>query len=374
MLVHCSDGWDRTSQLSSLAQLCLDPYYRTGEGFAVLVEKDWLSYGHRFSDRTGHLCGDRTDFVAAPGENVSAQQAFLASVQRQFAGSSHAFKETCPVFQQFLDCVYQFQRQFPDRFEFNEPFLRLLQRETYAGRSGSFLFNSEKERDRLDAKDRTTSVWEDVFEADRQDGARLVLRPELRNALYEPELDDPDSRALNADQGVLMVDPHNVKWWFELFGRGDEEMNGRPEPDAPEAPLDDITIVDSAADDPIMNPLAAETKKLSLTPSSSRSNLGPSQPAPDSRSASPQPSSSQPSRSASSTLLATSGAARPSQVQLAGAVSSVQKFGWGAWKAAQKGYQEAVTQYREASVPPPAEPGAALAPPAGERPGTRRLG
>lgn len=28
VLIHCSDGWDRTSQLSSLAQLCLDPYYR----------------------------------------------------------------------------------------------------------------------------------------------------------------------------------------------------------------------------------------------------------------------------------------------------------------------------------------------------------
>ena len=28
-LIHCSDGWDRTPQLASLAQLLLDPYYRT---------------------------------------------------------------------------------------------------------------------------------------------------------------------------------------------------------------------------------------------------------------------------------------------------------------------------------------------------------
>lgn len=41
VIVHCSDGWDRTSQLSSLTQLLLDPYYRTIEGFIVLVEKDW---------------------------------------------------------------------------------------------------------------------------------------------------------------------------------------------------------------------------------------------------------------------------------------------------------------------------------------------
>ena len=29
VLIHCSDGWDRTAQISSLAQLLLDPYYRT---------------------------------------------------------------------------------------------------------------------------------------------------------------------------------------------------------------------------------------------------------------------------------------------------------------------------------------------------------
>lgn len=31
VMVHCTDGWDRTTQLSSLAQLLADPYYRTVE-------------------------------------------------------------------------------------------------------------------------------------------------------------------------------------------------------------------------------------------------------------------------------------------------------------------------------------------------------
>ena len=31
VLVHCSDGWDRTPQIVALAELMLDPYYRTLE-------------------------------------------------------------------------------------------------------------------------------------------------------------------------------------------------------------------------------------------------------------------------------------------------------------------------------------------------------
>lgn len=53
VVVHCSDGWDRTSQLCALSQLIIDPYYRTIEGFALLVEKDWRHFGHKFRSRTG---------------------------------------------------------------------------------------------------------------------------------------------------------------------------------------------------------------------------------------------------------------------------------------------------------------------------------
>ena len=35
VLVHCSDGWDRTAQTCSLAGIMLDPYYRTIHGFQV---------------------------------------------------------------------------------------------------------------------------------------------------------------------------------------------------------------------------------------------------------------------------------------------------------------------------------------------------
>ena len=35
VIVHCSDGWDRTSQTCALACLMLDGYYRTIQGFQV---------------------------------------------------------------------------------------------------------------------------------------------------------------------------------------------------------------------------------------------------------------------------------------------------------------------------------------------------
>ena len=47
VLVHCSDGWDRTAQLSALAQLSLDPHYRTLDGFCALIEKEFCTFGHK---------------------------------------------------------------------------------------------------------------------------------------------------------------------------------------------------------------------------------------------------------------------------------------------------------------------------------------
>jgi len=38
VLVHCSDGWDRTAQVCSLASLLLDPFYRTFKGFMVRTQ------------------------------------------------------------------------------------------------------------------------------------------------------------------------------------------------------------------------------------------------------------------------------------------------------------------------------------------------
>ncbi|XP_056447557.1 myotubularin-related protein 3 isoform X2 [Gadus chalcogrammus] len=129
VMVHCSDGWDRTPQIVALSKMLLDPYYRTIEGFQVLVETDWLDFGHKFADRCGH------------GEN------------------SEDVNERCPVFLQWLDCVHQLQRQFPCSFEFNEAFLVKLVQHAYSCLFGTFLCNSGKEREDRHVQERTCSVW-----------------------------------------------------------------------------------------------------------------------------------------------------------------------------------------------------------------------
>ncbi|XP_036113815.1 myotubularin-related protein 2 isoform X3 [Molossus molossus] len=129
VVVHCSDGWDRTAQLTSLAMLMLDGYYRTIRGFEVLVEKEWLSFGHRFQLRLGH--GDK----------------------------NHADAERSPVFLQFIDCVWQMTRQFPTAFEFNEYFLITILDHLYSCLFGTFLCNSEQQRGKENLPKRTVSLW-----------------------------------------------------------------------------------------------------------------------------------------------------------------------------------------------------------------------
>lgn len=226
VLIHCSDGWDRTAQLSALSQICLDPFYRTIRGFQILIEKDWVSFGHKFLDRCGHLSSEK--FFVAPvdiggnGGGAEAAQAFFASVQNRFASQKH-LQETSPVFHQFLESVRQVQRQFPERFEFNERFLRRLHYHLYSCQFGTFLFNSERERRVGDGgmipSEHTVSVW-DYFNSPEE----MELN---RNPDYDPSLDDPLRREPGADMGVLFPNPKDVRFWYELYGRTDEEMNGK---------------------------------------------------------------------------------------------------------------------------------------------------
>ncbi|KAL5533270.1 YMR1 [Sanghuangporus sanghuang] len=286
VLIHCSDGWDRTAQLSSLAQLCLDPFYRTYKGFQVLVEKDWLSFGHRFLDRCGHLSSEKF-FLSAidvpSGGGAEAAQALFASVQNRFVGQSH-LKETSPVFHQFLECVRQIQRQYPERFEFNARYLERIHYHLYSCQFGTFLFNCERERRVGDNGpppcERTVSVW-DLLNSPSE------LKENI-NPLYDPKLDDPSRRDAQSNMGVLFPDPKDVRFWSDLYGRTDEEMNGKLI--AAEAQsVDIIGPVDGTEDDPVALSANANTSDMS-------SGLAAALPTslPSSRSLSPSPATVSP--------------------------------------------------------------------------------
>ncbi|CAH1759460.1 6790_t:CDS:10 [Entrophospora sp. SA101] len=123
VLVHCTDGWDRTPQLVSLAQIMLDPYYRTLKGFRVLIEKEWMAFGHQFRAR---------------GELPTK-----------------------------LSC-----KQFPTLFEFND-FLLLCLARASAGNSpyGDFLCNSEFEREIIRSNNNSCFKFDHAWKKE-------VLRPE----------------------------------------------------------------------------------------------------------------------------------------------------------------------------------------------------
>jgi hypothetical protein len=57
-------------------------------------------------------------------------------------------QDRSPIFLQFIDCVWQIMQQSKNCFEFNEKFLLFILQNMYSCQYGTFLMDSECERER----------------------------------------------------------------------------------------------------------------------------------------------------------------------------------------------------------------------------------
>lgn len=165
-----NDGRDMCCVISSLTQILLDPYFRTTCGFESLIQKDWVSLGHPFSDRLGHVINNDTT-------------------------------ERSPLLLLFLDCTWQLLQQFPDEFEFSETFLTTLWDSAFLPIFDTFLFNSEHDRQMAMKKNRLVlrPVW---------DWAEQFVDKDL--ALFNNPLYKKPTEQLNNARKSMAILPSNA--------------------------------------------------------------------------------------------------------------------------------------------------------------------
>ncbi|XP_013846002.1 myotubularin-related protein 8 isoform X2 [Sus scrofa] len=140
----------------------------------ILIEKEWISMGHKFSQRCGHLDGDP--------------------------------KEVSPIFTQFLDCIWQLMEQFPCAFEFNENFLLEIHDHVFSCQFGNFLGNCQKDREDMRIYEKTHSLWPFLVQR----------KPDFRNPLYKGF----------TVYGVLNPStvPYNIQFWCGMYNRFDKGL------------------------------------------------------------------------------------------------------------------------------------------------------
>ena len=158
VVVRELSGRDLSLVVTSIAQIIMDPHYRTIEGFQCLIQKMWVIFGHPFAKRVAHIKVTKKE---EKDENAES-----------------------PVFLHFLDCVQQLLVQFPSAFEFSETYLLGILDCVYSCMFETFLFDCEKGRTTICVQEgranRLASFWDYIMENLPSTEFSLFLNP-----LYE---------------------------------------------------------------------------------------------------------------------------------------------------------------------------------------------
>jgi hypothetical protein len=204
----------------------------------VLLEKEWISFGHKFKDRLGHLGKNSSTSVSSSKATGGSTNEWKQASKNMFGAASKLFnsiaspggignlsngnslasgetitprnvapKEISPVFPQFLDCLYQIWKQYPTEFEFDERLLEFLYLSGYSCNFGNFLFNNQQERKTFRTRaagmlvrtvnEASPSVWQYISSNEHR----------FLNPLYTPR-----------DQNtVLQPSSSNLVYWSRLY-------------------------------------------------------------------------------------------------------------------------------------------------------------
>ena len=173
-LIHCSDGWDRTPQLTAISMLCLDSYYRDLQGFLKLIEMEFGMYSHKFKDRLG--------YTELQEENPNKFKQQMANIPQL-----DLFRQRSPILLQFIWCVYLLQNKYPTAFGFDANCLMYIINVFYKGYKES-LANKV-----IDRKLNESSMYDDILHFHLPDAIEVK------------------------DRGILDPGQVDIKMWNELY-------------------------------------------------------------------------------------------------------------------------------------------------------------
>eukprot|EP01132_Coremiostelium_polycephalum_P004498 gene4498-5610_t len=179
------------ARINSLVMILNDPYYRTIQGFITLIEREWIQYGYSFINiqqhkdqslssssssssrskgygsisKASNMTEDKLGFfeayhMALPDlpDSMSKKKQPLFTVDSN-ESINLVIRAISPVFIQFLDAIWQVQRQYPFHFEFNEYLLLFLITESFSGRFGTFLYSESLREPEKKFLKKSPSIW-----------------------------------------------------------------------------------------------------------------------------------------------------------------------------------------------------------------------